>query len=163
MALFARTTVSSVEFVSRLDPDVTVSEVPVDKNDPKKGTKEVKVAKKGASRFKIAPLDVFLMAHIQDNASTLSKKGDSEDVGISTHIRASNIEMVRYGLRELPSDFKDTDDHPITYVVEERTVNNRTYVTVQDSVLEALGIGLVDEMAEAIRELSEVSPTAEKN
>jgi len=163
MALFARTTVETVDFYSEMDPDVTVREVPVDKNDPKKGTKKLRDIADGASRFKIGPLDVFLMAHIYDNASKLSGKQGSEEVGIETRMNATNIDAVRFGLRGLPDGFRNRQGQEIKYEVEKRSVNGREYTAVKDSVIDTLGLHLIAEMAEAIKELSEVSVDEEKN
>ncbi len=163
MALFARTTVETVDFYSEMDPDVTVREVPLDADDPEKGTKKEKDVAEGASRFKIGPLDVFLMAHIYDNASKLSGKQGSEEVGIETRMNATNIDAVRFGLRALPEGFRNKQGTEIKYEVEKRTVNGREYTAVKDSVLSTLGIRLIGEMAEAIKDLSEVSADEEKN
>lgn len=163
MALYARTTVETVDFHSEMDPDVKVREVPVDEKDPKKGTKKLKEVLPGASCFKIGPLDVFLMAHIYDNASKLSGKQGSEEVGIETRMNATNIDAVRFGLRGLPDGFKNRQGVAVNYDVEKKSVNGREYVAVKDSVIDALGLRLIAEMAEAIKELSEVSGDEEKN
>lgn len=163
MALFARTTVETADFVSTMDSAYEAKEVPVDPEDPTKGTKEEVTIGDDASKFKVGPLDVFLMAHIYDNASKLSGKQGSDEVGIETRMNKTNIDAVRFGLRALPDNWQSRDGKKIPYEVEKVTVNGREYVACKDAVLDSLGVRLIGEMAEKIKDMSEVSSGEEKN
>ena len=158
MALFARTTVETADFVSTMDSAYSTQEAPVDPADPTKGTREEVTIDDGASIFKIGPLDVFLMAHIYDNASKLSGKQGSDEVGIETRLNKTNIDAVRFGLRALPENWQSRDGKRVLYEVEKVTVNGREYVSVKDHVLDSLGVRLIGEMADKIKDMSEVSP-----
>ena len=163
MALFARTTVETDTFVSTMDSAHSTKEVPVDPKDPTKGTKEEVTIGEGASCFEVGPLDVFLMAHIYDNASKLSGKQGSDEVGIETRLNKTNIDATRFGLRALPEDWASKDGVKVLYEVEKVTVNGREYVACKDAVLDSLGIRLIGEMAEKIKDMSEVSSGEAKN
>lgn len=163
MALYARTTVSTTDFVSTMDSAYSEIEVPVDADDPTKGTKKKVTIGDDASKFKVGPLDVFLMAHIYDNASKLSGKQGSDEVGIETRMNKTNIDAVRFGLRALPEGWASKEGKAVPYAVEKVHVAGREYVACKDEVLDSLGIRLIGEMAEKIKELSEVSSDTAKN
>lgn len=163
MALYARTTAETVDFVSSKDPDYKSSEVPVDENDPSKGTRTEVTIGDTASRFKLKPLDLFLMAHIYDNASTMVGRQGSAEVGIKTLINKTNVEAVRFGLAGIPDNWADKRGTTIKFELQKETVNGREYSVVTDAVMTSLGLQLVQEMAEKIKELSEVGAAEAKN
>ena len=162
MALIALTVNDAVEYVSDRDPCKVKNRVPVDPSDPKKGTKEEVEIKDGATRFYCKPLDVFLMGHIYDNASRLSGKSGSDEVGIHTRMNQTNIDAVRHGLSGF-ENFADKKGNAVVFKTVKATVNGREYDVAADSVLEALGIQLIQELATEIKRISEVSAEEEKN
>lgn len=163
MALIALTTADTVDFVSKQDSDYKVENVPVDPNDPSKGTKEKVTIGEGACVFKVRPLDVFLMGHIYDNASHLQGRQGSDEVGIRTRVNQTNIDAVRFGLAMIPSNFRDKQGNAIRFKTQKAVVNSREYDVVADDVMSTLGLRLIAEMAERIKEISEVSAAEEKN
>lgn len=164
MALRALTTAESVEFVSTTDPDYKSTLVPRDPADPDAGTMEVITIGDTASRFRIRPLDVFLMAHIYDNASSLVGKSGSEEVGIKTRVNQTNIDTVRFGLVGLPDNWGDPRRGSLVkFAVEKVEVNGREYTSVTEPVLRSLGLQLIQEMATKIKAISEVSADDEGN
>lgn len=162
MALIALTVHDTVEYVSDRDPSKVVTKVPVDANDPKKGTKDHTEIKDGATKFFLKPLDVFLMGHIYDNASHLSGKSGSDEVGIKTRMNQTNIDAVRHGLTGF-ENFLDRKGNGIPFKTVKAVVNGREYEVAADSVLDSLGIQLIQELATEIKRISEVSTDEEKN
>lgn len=162
MALIALTANDSVEYVSDRDPSKVKTRVPIDPADPTKGTREEVQVKDGATKFYCKPLDVFLMGHIYDNASRLSGKSGSDEVGIHTRMNQTNIEAVRHGLAGF-ENFLDKRGNAIVFKTVKATVNGREYDVAADSVLEALGIQLIQELATEIKRISEVSAVEEGN
>ncbi len=164
MALVAMTTADTVPFVSIRDPQAVLKDVPNDAKDPSKGShKEVDRWEDGASVFQVAPLDVFLMGSIYDNASVLAAKQGSDEVGIHTQINKTNIDAVRFGLKAIPDDWKTKNGAVVSFTTEKAKVNGREYEAASVSVLNSLGINLIAEMADKIKSLSDVSVLEEKN
>lgn len=163
MALYALTTAEVVDFVSPSDSDYKVTQVPVDPADASKGTKDQITIGPNASVFRIRPLDVFLMAHIYDNASSLTGKTGSTEVGIHTKVNQTNLDTVRFGLAGLPDNWGDRKGLKVPYAVEKTSVNGREYSAVTEPVLRSLGLNLIQELASRIKEISEVSADDEGN
>jgi hypothetical protein len=163
MALLAMSTSHVEEFVSDMDPAKTRVEVPVDPNDPNKGSRsEVKIGD-DATVFRLRSLDVFLMGYIYDGASVLRGRQGDSDIGIHTRVNQTNIDAVRFGLADIPGNFKDRHGHPIRFKTQKEIINGRSYDAVTPEVLNALGLRLIAEMAERIKEISSVTPDEEKN
>jgi hypothetical protein len=162
MALIALTVNDAVEYVSDRDPSKVKNNVPVDPADPKKGTKIEIEIKEGATKFFLKPLDVFLMGHIYDNASRLSGKSGSDEVGIHTRMNQTNIDAVRHGLTGF-DNFVDKVGNAVKFSTKKDVVNGREYDVADDHVLQALGIQLIQELATEIKRISEVSAEEEKN
>lgn len=164
MALRAMTTAGTEDFVSTADPSVTEkTKIFNDPKDETKGYREVaKVWDKDASVFKIRPLDVFLMGEIYDNASTLSGKTGSDEVGIHTKVNKTNIDTVKFGLVSLPDDFQTDKGERVRMDTTKVTINRREYDVATDRVLASLGLRLIGEMAAQIKEISEVTAAEEK-
>ena len=162
MALIAMTIADTVDYVSDKDPSKTYKDVPIDAEDASKGTKKVAVIGEGATVFKISPLDVFLMGHIYDNASVMTGKQGSDEVGITTRMNQTNIEAVRHGLKGF-SNFTDAQGNAILFASQKAVVNGRPYTIVADVTMNQLGIQLIQELANQIKTISEVSPALEKN
>jgi hypothetical protein len=164
MALIAMTTADTIDYVSIRDP----SKKPV--------KKEVKAATPdeaaqfiddfeigpGATVFSLKPLDVFLMGFIYDNASTLSGKQGTDEVGIHTRVNQTNIECVRHGLAGF-KNFTDAKGGQVTFKTQKAVVNGRTYDVAGDAVINMMGVRLIQELAAQIKSISEVSASEEKN
>lgn len=164
MALIALTTADTVDFVSVLDGDAKTKLVPNDPNDHTKGTHpEVVGWDEGASVFKLSSLDVYLMGHIYDNATQISGKSGSDEVGISTKVNKTNIDAVRYGLVGIPDNFCTKDGRPVELRRKDTLLNGRKYQVVEDAVLDQLGLQLIGEMAGRIKAISEVQKAEAKN
>jgi hypothetical protein len=161
MALIAMTTADTVDYVSDLDPAKKVVKVPVDANDPTKGEKFETKIEPGATIFKLRALDVFLMGWIYDNASSLTGRQGTDEVGIHTKVNQTNIDAVRFGL----ADVVNFSDHqgPVRMKTSRAVVNGRTYDAAADSIVNMLGVRLIAELATKIKSISEVSPEEEKN
>lgn len=162
MALIAMTTSDLIDYVSDRDPAKIRKQVPVDPTDPQKGTREEIVIGEGATVFKLRGLDVFLMGHIYDNASQVSGKQGSDEVGIKTLINKTNLEAVKHGLAGFVN-FSDAKGRPIIFNTRRHNVAGRDYTVVEDSVLNSLGLMLIQELAEQIKKISDVSASEEKN
>ena len=163
MAIKALTLSDTFEYVSDQDPSKVKKKVPVDAADPSKGTKDEITIAEGATVFGLKALDVFLMGYIYDNASSLSGKQGSDEVGIHTRMNQTNIDAVRFGLSYF-KNFKDpkTGDE-LTVSTVKATVNGREYDAADDQTMQRLGVRLIAELAEQIKDKSEVSKDTEKN
>jgi len=155
MALIAMTTADTVDYVSDLDPAKVYSV-------PEKGEKPKFTVKPGATVFKLRSLDVFLKGHIYDNASQMTGKSGSDEVGIVTRVNQTNIETVRHGLAGI-ENFKDAKGADIPFSTQKAVVNGRNYDVVADGIMNKLGIRLVQELAAQIKDISEVKGDEEKN
>ena len=162
MALIALTTADQAEYVSDLDPSKKRVDVPIDPNDPAKGTKKVVRISDGASVFYLRNLEVFLKGYIYDNASSLSGEQDSNKIGIQTRVNQTNIDAVRHGLTGF-KNFADKTGNAVVYATQKAVVNGRPYDVVSDAVMNTLGIQLIQELAEQIKKMSEVTAAEEKN
>lgn len=162
MALIALTVSDTVEYVSDLDPAKGKKPVPVDPNDPSKGEIIKEVIGEGATVFFLRPLDVFLMGYIYDNASHLSGRQGDDTVGIQTRINQTNIDAVRHGLAGF-KNFCDRRGNQIGFKTQKAYVNGREYDVVHDDIMNMFGVKLIAELAQKIKDISEVSPEEEKN
>ena len=163
MALVAMSTATTVPFVSKRDPDYKVVKVPVDPDDPTKGEKDEVQIGADACTFNLRPLDVFLMGHIFDNASSMTGKSGSDEVGIKTRINQTNIDAVRFSvIAPFPSNFKDANGVPVKAKVEKVVVNHREYQALDEYSLNTLGLALIAEIADKVREISGVGAAEEK-
>lgn len=162
MALIALTVADTVEYVSNLDPAKGKKPVPVDPNDPSKGEIIQDVIEEGATVFYLRPLDVFLMGYIYDNASTLSGKQGDDTVGIHTRVNQTNIDAVRHGLSGF-KNFVDKHGNQVRFKTQKAVVNGREYEVVHDDIMNMFGVRLIAELADKIKEISEVSTDEEKN
>lgn len=161
MALIAMSVSDSLVYVSDKDPCKTKSEVPIDPADPSKGTREEVTIAEGATKFHLKGLDVFLMGHIYDNASALTGRQGSDEVGIQTRMNKTNIDAVRHGLAGF-ENFADKNGQSVKYTTVMVDVNGRDYKVASDDVLNSLGIQLIQELAGEIKRISEVSAAEEK-
>jgi hypothetical protein len=162
MAIKALTLSDTFEYVSDSDPCKVKITVDVDKDDPKKGTKEIVEIKDGATVFGLKPLDVFLMGYIYDNASSLTGKQGSEEVGIHTRVNQTNVDTVKFGLAYF-KNFKDDAGNDVKVKTVKASVNGREYDAASDETLRMLGNRLIAELANEIKERSEVGAAQEKN
>ncbi len=162
MALVAMTVSDTVEYVSDLDPAKSKQQVPIDASDPSKGTTEKVVIGEGATVFTLKPLDVFLMSSIYDNASDISGKQGSDEVGIRTKVNQTNVEAVRYGLAGL-KNFHDARGNQVIFRSKKMWNGGKQYHVADDTVLSALGLRLMTELADQIKKISDISPAEEKN
>lgn len=163
MALVALTLADTIKHVSDLDPSKKTVQVPVDPNDPAKGVKdEEEIDWQTATVFHLKPLDVFLQAHIYDNASTLSNRQGDDVVGIQTKVNQTNIDAVRHGLAGF-ENYTDKRGNAVKFATSKAIVNGREYDVVADEVLKTFGIKLIQELAAKIKANSEVTADEEKN
>lgn len=162
MALKALILADTFEYVSDTDPSKVAKKVPVDPKDPKKGFKTVFEIQDGATKFGLKPLDVFLMGYIYDNASSLTGRQGSEEVGIHTRVNQTNLDTVRFGLSYV-TNFKDAKGNDIEVVHVKARINGRVYDAVSDDTLKLLGNRLIAELAQEIKEKSEITTDQEKN
>lgn len=162
MALIAMTTADTVEYVSDRDPCKRKTKVFKDPEVPSKGFDMKTEILEGATKFTLRPLDVFLMGHIYDNASQLTGKEGSNEIGINTRINQTNIDAVRHGLCGIVN-FADKNGDQMSFKSQKTHVNGRPYEVVHDDILNTLGIKLIGELADEIKRISEVTPDEEKN
>lgn len=163
MALFAMTTADVKKYVSNLDPAKTKKDVPIDPADLGKGTRvEDVIDWDSATVFHLRPLDVFLMGHIYDNAAVMSGQPGGDAFDLRTMVNRSNLEAVRYGLVAF-DNFKDDKGGLKHFKSAKKVVNGREYVVADDATIQLLGIQLAAELAQEIKQLSEVSRAEEKN
>lgn len=161
MAIRALSLADTITHVLDSDPCKVTKQVPVDEavaDGPKKTVTEIK---EGATKFFLKPLDVFLMGYIYDNASTLSGKQGSEEIGIHTRVNQTNIEAVRFGLTGF-SNFLD-EKGEVKWATQKAMINGREYDAVHDDVIKKLGVKEIAELAGKVKEISEVSKVDEKN
>ena len=162
MALVAMTTSDTVDYVSDLDPCKRKVKEYRDPEDPSKGFEMKEELLPGATVFKLRPLDVFLMGYIYDNASTLSGKEGSSEIGIHTRVNQTNIDAVRHGLADF-ENFTDPKGGQVRFKTQKAVVNGRQYDVAHDDVMNMFGVKLIQELAAKVKEISEVSPSEEKN
>lgn len=163
MALQAMTTADTVKFVSRKDPAFKETKVFNDPADETKGFEMIdETDLKAASVFTLRPLDIFLMGYIYDNASSLTGKQGSTEVGIHTRINQTNIDAVKFSLASIVN-FPDKHGQLVHLKTQKAVVNGREYDVADDYTMTALGLQLVSEMADKVKAISEVSAAEEKN
>lgn len=162
MAIKALVLNQTIDFVSSKDPALTKKFLPIDPDDISKGEIEQEVIEEDATKFKLRPLDVFLMGYIYDTASILSGKQGEADIDIKTRVNATNIDAVRFGLAGI-ENFLDAEGKPIKFRTEKVRVNGREYDAVSDSIMRMFGVQLVSELAGKIKDISEVTAAQEKN
>lgn len=163
MALVALTLADTIKHVSDLDPSKKTVQVPVDPTDASKGVKDVEeIDWDSATVFHLKPLDVFLQAHIYDNASSLSNRQGEDTVGIQTKVNQTNIDAVRHGLAGFDR-YADKRGNAVKFATVKSILNGREYDVVSDDVMKTFGIKLIQELASKIKAISEVSAEEEKN
>ena len=162
MAIRALTIGDTFEYVLDADPSKKTEDVLVDPTDPAKGTRKQTTIEPGATIFGLKALDVFLMAHIYDNASSLRGKQGSDEVGIHTRTNQTNIDTVRFGLAWV-KNFQDDKGNDISITKVKTTVNGREYEAASDNIVSLLGLRAIAELAEQIKERSEITEDEEKN
>ena len=131
-------------------------------SDPSKGEIIRDVIGEGATVFFLKPLDVFLMGYIYDNASTLSGKQDSNEIGIHTRVNQTNIDAVRHGLAGF-KNFLNKSGSQVAFKTQKAVVNGREYEVASDDTMNMFGVQLIQELASKVKEISEVSAEEEKN
>jgi hypothetical protein len=161
MALIGISVGDVFEHVSDSDPAKQRVEVPVDPEDPSKGSRTEIVIGQDATVFELGVLDVFLMGMIYDRATAISK-ADDDSLGFSTRVNQTNIETVRYGLRGW-RNFRDKHGAEIPFETTVQRIANRKYQVVTDECLNRLGIRRIRELGQQIKEYSEVQAAEEKN
>jgi len=162
MALLAMTTSETVTYVSDKDPAKKKTTRFLDPTDPSKGETTSTEIGSNATVFRLRPLDVFLMGYIYDNASELSGRQDSIEIGIRTKINQTNIEAVRHGLVGF-SNFFDKNGKEVRFETHDIKINGRDYTVASDATMKLLGLQLIQELAEQVKNISEVSAEEEKN
>lgn len=162
MALIAMTTADTVDYVSDKDPSKKTNKVQRDPENPAAGFDVTTEILPGATVFKVRPLDVFLMGFIYDNASSLTGREGSSEIGIHTKVNQTNIEAVRHGLLGW-ENFTDAKGGAARFKTQRAVVNGRTYDVAHDDVMNSMGIQLIQELAAEVKRISEVTPAEEKN
>lgn len=167
MALIGISRTDTFDYVSNDDPckhrhpkmlDVQGSDARI--VDPNGGFEEV--VDDGATVFKLGVLDVFLMGMIYDRSTSVHRGLSDDDVTMRTAINATNIETVRFGLKGW-TGFKDPRGSEIRFEQVKRVVNGADYEVASDGMLKLLGLRLIGELAQQIKEASEVSRAEAKN
>lgn len=163
MALVGISVAETFDYVSDGDPCKRRVAVPVDPDDPEKGTRETTVIDDGATVFKLGGLDVFVYGRITDNASSITRsEDDTKPIDFKTRLNASNIEAVRYGLKGW-KHFTDQAGNDVPFGTVKRIEDGREYIVVSNACLKRLGLRLIGELGSRIREASEVSKAEQKN
>jgi hypothetical protein len=155
------TSADAVDYVSDLDPCKRKTKTARDPDDPSKGFDESWDVQPGATSFKLRSLDVFLMSVIYDNAQQLRGREGSNEFGIQANINQTNVQAVRHGLIGF-TNFCDAKGNAIAYETQKENVNGRPYDVVSDTVMNRMGVRLIQELAAKIKEISEVTPKDEK-
>jgi len=135
--------------------------------DAEKGTQasEITIVDEGATHFTLGVLDVFLMAHIYDKSTKLTRgmsEAGEDEVGIVTAVNATNIETVRYGLHGW-TNLQDAGGNDLPFKTIKKIVAGREYTVCADETLSLLGIQLIGEIGQTIKTASEVGRAEAKN
>ena len=162
MALIAMTTADTIDYVSDLDPSKKKTKIARDISDPSKGFIESWEIGEGATTFKLRGLDVFMMGKIYDDASVLQGKEGSNEYGIQTKVNQTNVEAVRHGLVGF-KNFKNAKGDDVVFKTQVAVVNGRKYEVVADAIMNMMGVKLIQELAQQIKNISEVTPHEAKN
>jgi hypothetical protein len=163
MALMAMTTSDVIKYVSNKDPAKVVKFIPIDPEKPE-GEKKIDIQiGPNATTFHLAPLDVFLMGYIYDNASSLTGRQGGTEIGIHTKMNQTNIEAVRFGLVGVENFHVDKTGKLLVLKRVKSALAGRRYDAVPDEVMTMLGVQLVQELADEIKRISEVSEAEAKN
>lgn len=163
MAIKAILLSDTFEYVSDTDPCKVKHKVEKVPGDPSKGFEEHIEIKEGATKFGLRPLDLFLMGHIYDNASSLTGKQNSDEVGIQTRVNQTNIDAVRFGLAYFTNFVHPKTGEPLQVETAKAIVNGRDYTVASDKTMQYLGIQLIAELSDAIKKASDTSEVEEKN
>jgi hypothetical protein len=159
----AMTTSDIVKYVSFRDPAKTAKLVPIDPEKPDGEKRAEWEIGPNATYFHLAPLDVFLMGHIYDNASTLSGQQGGAEIKIATRVNQTNIDAVRFGLVGLDNFHSDKTGANVVLKRIKAVHAGRKYDAVPDEIMTMLGVQLVSELADEIKRMSEVSAAESKN
>lgn len=163
LALMAMTTSAVIKYVSDKDPAKTRIFVPVDPEKPEGDKKIEIVIGPNATVFHLAPLDVFLMGYIYDNASSITGTQGASVIGITTKVNQTNIDAVKFGLVGIDNFVDDKNGNLVVLKRIKSAHAGRRYEAVPDEVLTKLGVQLVQELADEIKRISEVSSAEAKN
>jgi hypothetical protein len=125
----------------------------------------LKADEKKASPFLIGVLDSALASHLSDKTILYKRSGTdnlrSADAVINSHWH--DREVVRFGLKGFPTDFKTKDGSPATFEIKEfdvLEVGKRTGLT--DESLNFVK-PFIAELADAIEEDNTITEKEEKN
>ena len=163
MALMAMTTSDVIKYVSDKDPAKIRKTVPIDPEVPEGDKREEVIIGPNATVFHLAPLDVFLMGYIYDNASSLTGRQGGTEIGIQTKMNQTNIEAVRFGLIQVDNFLDDKSGKLVSLKRVKSALAGRRYDAVPDEIMTKLGVQLVGELAAEIKRISEVSEAEVKN
>jgi len=163
MALVGISKAETIEYVSDDDPCKTVKKVPIDAvQGLLGGTKDEEIIVDGATKFTLGTLDVFLMGMIYDRASTITRDDEAGAIGMSTKLNSTAIDACRYGLRAW-ENFQDAQGSDLKLTFVKKVVMGRDYQAVTDDCLASMGIRLVAELGNKIKEISNVTRADTKN
>ncbi len=157
------TTSDEIKYVSVRDPAKTSKRVPIDPEQPDGDKKTVWEIGPNATIFTLAPLDVFLMGYIYDNASSLTGRSGGNEIGITTKINQTNVDAVRFGLVSVENFHDDKSGKQVVLKRTKAIFAGRKYDAVPDEIMTKLGVQLVSELADEIKRISEVSGAEVKN
>lgn len=163
LALMAMTTSEVVQYVSLKDPAKVGKLVPIDPEKPDGDKHIIYEIGPNATVFHLAPLDVFLMGYVYDNASSLSGQAGGSEIGIKTRINQTNIDCVKYGLLKVDNFHIDSKGTNLTFKRIKSSIAGRMYMAVPDDVMSKFGVQLCTELADEIKKMSEVSGAEVKN
>lgn len=155
MALIAVSMDDRDLYVSKSDP--ARQKIIIEATEDVPATVEEKIDMENATVFELSPLDVRTFARIKDSTMQMSQFS-----GVSVNVNAANLETVRHGLKGW-RNFVDAEGKDVPFFTEKVPQGSRTLHLPTDQTLSMLGFELVKELAERIKEITQVSAAAEKN
>lgn len=122
--------------------------------DPDKGTE-------AATRFLLGAVPSRVLANIRDKATHFVVDQKGEEVSTQVDQNKTNIEIVSVGLRGW-ENMKNSDGGDIAFSTKKRNIAGRSLEVADDSVIDALALDDINELANEIISMNALEPRQRK-
>lgn len=123
--------------------------------DPDKGTPQ-------ATKFIISPLPSRIIAVLNDNRTQFVQNDDTKETAIKVNANEKAFDFVRFGLKGVENLLADNNT-PVEFKTVNKYFAGGNHSVVADSVLDAIPLEVVRELADRIYDISNLTPEQAKN